>query len=487
MKISHRIILVNLIIVAIVLGSAAIAFYSIMYTSLSSQQSKNIISSTRNFLFSYRSFLSDMDEEFLNKKNINPNQLFEKSSLNGSINDFFLEAPSTNINEVIRYSAKEFVSLPKANFTIKEFLKNNPYTIINSFKSESGSVYYFGKIINADYLNDFAQRIGADVALILDNFPAEVSNSTNNAQNIFLLSKAFNDLKNKGDFEVFQGETDAADIIATTYKLEKPSGIGNNLSFLIFKSNSEATYLREALRNILILIAFVGIMLALILSYLLTHKFRQRISDLNYATSQTSAGNFDTRIKVQADDEIGKLGKAFNTMLDELEKNQRAKNEYSDFITLINQNASLAEISNAALKKIIDTCGFVVGALYSIDEGEVSLICSHGLTQQDSKQEKSEIFKRIISSKEPIEIASGKSLPTIKTGTVELNISYLLLIPVIYNNKVIAILELASINKPEEEAREYLTKIQEQLAIGITNAKALVQLENFVGELKQLN
>jgi two-component system chemotaxis sensor kinase CheA len=487
MKISHRIILVNLIIVAIVLGSAAIAFYSIMYNSLSSQQSKNIISSTRNFLFSYRSFLNDIDEEFLNKKNINSNQLFEKSSLHGSVNDFFLEATSANLKEIIRYSAKEFVSIPKENFTIDEFLKSNPYAIIHSFKLESGIVYYFGKIINATYLDDFAQRIGADITLILDNFPAEVSNSSSNSQNIFLLSKAFNDLKNKGDFEVFQGETDAADIIATMYKLEKPSDIGNNISFLIFKSNSEATYLRETLRNILILIAIVGIILALILSYLLTHKLRQRISDLNYATSQTTAGNFDTRIKIQEDDEIGKLGKAFNIMLDELEKNQRAKNEYSDFITLINQNASLNEISNAALKKIIDTCGFVVGALYSIDEGEVSLICSHGLSQQVPNQEQSEIFKKIISSKEPIEIASGHLLPTIKTGTVELNISHLLLIPILYNNKVIAILELASIDDLTEEAREYLAKIKEQLAIGITNAKAVVQLENFVGELKKLN
>jgi two-component system chemotaxis sensor kinase CheA len=487
MKISHRIILVNLIIVSIVLGSAAVAFYSIMYNSFSSQQSKSIISSSRNFLFTYRSFLNDIDEEFLSIKNNNPNLLFEKSNLTGSINDFFLESSPTNVNQIIRYSLKNFVVIPKQNFSIEEFIKYNPYVIMNSFKLETGNVYYFGKIINGEILNDFAQRIGADVALILDNFTAEVSNSASNTQNIFLLSKAFNYLKSKGDFEVFQGESEAADIIATVYKLDNSSGLGNNLAFLIFKSHSEATDLRETLRNILLLIAFVGIILALILAYVLTHKLRLRIADLNYATSKTSEGKFNIRIDVKGKDEIGKLGKAFNLMLDELEKNQRAKNEYSEFITLINQNASLAEISNAALKKIIETCGFVIGALYSIDEGEVSLICSHGLSQSDSKQEQSEIFKRIITTKEPIEISAGNSLPTINTGTVELKLSHLLLIPVIYNNKVIAILELASLDKPTEEAKEYLAKIQEQLAIGLTNAKAVVQLENFVAELKKLN
>lgn len=487
MKINHRIILVNLIIVAIVLGSAAIAFYSIMYNSLSAQQSKNIISASRNFLFSYRSFLNDVDEEFLTIKNDNPNLLFEKNNLTGTLNDFFLESSTSNDNEIIRYAVKDFVVIPQKNFNIEEFVKYNPYAVISSYKSKSGNIYYFGKIINSEFLNNFAQRVGADVALIMDNFTAEVSNSANNSQNLFLLSKAFNSLKGKGDFEVFQGETDNSDIIATAYNLEKSSGVGNNLSFLVFKSHNEATDLRESLKNILLLIAFVGIILALILAYVLTHKLRQRISDLNYATSQTSSGNFNTRIAIKGNDEIGKLGQAFNLMLDELEKNQKAKNEYSDFITLINQNASLSEISNAALKKIIDTCGFVIGALYSVDEGEVSLICSYGSNNKTPNIEQNALYKKIILTKEPIEISSESSLPTIQTGTIEIKINHLLLIPVLYNNKVIAILELASFEKPTIETKEYLAKIQEQLAIGLTNAKAVVQLENFVGELKKLN
>ena len=216
-------------------------------------------------------------------------------------------------------------------------------------------------------------------------------------------------------------------------------------------------------------------------------KIRLRISELNYATSQTSAGNFDVHIDATGKDEIGNLGRAFNKMLEELKKNQKAKNEYSDFITLINKNASLSEISNAALKKILETCEFLIGALYSIDEDEVSLICSYGMNNASSVREKNEFYKKIISTKKSIEIFSDNSLPIVQTGTVDLKINYLLLLPVIYNNKVIAILEFASLNKPTEEAKDYLEKIQEQLAIGLTNAKAVVQLENFVNELKQLN
>ena len=487
MRINHRIILVNLLIVAIVLGSSAIAFYSIMYNTLTSQQSKNIISSSRNFIFTYRSFIDNIDEEFLTLNNKDPELLFERPTLYGNFNDFFLEAEILDSGKINQYSTKSWIQIPKQNFTIDEFIQLNPYAIIKSKLTSNNRICYFGKIINTEVLDDFAKRIGSDVALIWDDFTAEVSNSNQNYQHVFLLSKAHNYLSKKNDFDVFVGNSETSDIIATSYKIEKLSMYGNNLSLLFFKSHSEATDLRQTLRDILILIGVVGIILALILTYVLTHKMRLRIADLNYATAQTSAGNFDMRIDVKSNDEIGNLGRAFNIMLDELKKNQRAKNEYSDFITLINQNASLTEISNSALKKILDTCGFLVGALYSIDGDEVSLICSYGFNNTNFNRERNEFYKKIISSKESIEIFSDDALPTIQTGIMDFKISYLLILPVIYNNKVIAILEFASLNRPTPEAKDYLEKIQEQLAIGLTNAKAVVQLENFVKELKRLN
>ncbi|MBK7227729.1 MAG: response regulator [Ignavibacteriales bacterium] len=487
MKINHRIILVNLLIVAIVLGSTAIAFYTIMYNTLTSQSSRNIVNTSRNFTFTYRSFVEDLNEEFLTNNNRNPELLFERPTLFGNLNDFFLESEISDSIKITRYACKNFIQIPNHSFTINDFIRLNPYAIVNYKKTTNNSICYYGKILNSSTLDDFAKQIGSDVALIWDGITVEVSNSNLNNQHTFLLSRAYKYLNQKNNLEVFVGDTETSDIIATSYKVEKLSKFGNGLGLLFFKSNNEATDLRITLGYILVLIGIVGIVVAFILSYVFTQKIRLRISELNYATSQTSAGNFDVHIDATGKDEIGNLGRAFNKMLEELKKNQKAKNEYSDFITLINKNASLSEISNAALKKILETCEFLIGALYSIDEDEVSLICSYGMNNASSVREKNEFYKKIISTKKSIEIFSDNSLPIVQTGTVDLKINYLLLLPVIYNNKVIAILEFASLNKPTEEAKDYLEKIQEQLAIGLTNAKAVVQLENFVNELKQLN
>lgn len=486
MKISHRIILVNLIIVAIVLGSAAIAFYSIMYNTLTSQQSQNLINSTRNFVFTFRSLIDDTNEEFLSLKDKKNELMFRSPVFAGTLNDFFLEASPQNEKEIIRYAAKSIVNIPQ-HFTIEEFTKLNPYARIESYIDNTGSILYYGKIISGETLNNLAQRIGSDIALIWDNFTVEVTNPSVNLQYSILLTKAYKALKQKSDFEVFSSEGENTDLIATVVKLDEQQRVGNNLAFLIFKSHNEASDLRSTLRNILILIGFVGIILALILSYVLTHRLRIRIAELSDATAKTSAGNFKTRMQVNSNDEIGKLSEAFNIMLDELEKNQKAKNEYSDFITMINQSASLNEIANAALVKIINTCGFLIGALYLVEGDKTKLICAYGVSDVDQSKERDQLYKRIILTKEPIEINDNTSLPILKTGVAEVKINYLYVLPVIYSNKVIAILELASTGKPTDEAKEYLSKIQEQLAIGLTNANALAQLENFVNELKTLN
>jgi signal transduction histidine kinase/CheY-like chemotaxis protein/HAMP domain-containing protein len=487
MKINHRIILVNLLIVAIVLGSAAIAFYSIMYNTLTSQLTQNIINTSRNFNFTYRSYIDDLDNEFYTLNNKNPELLFERPTLLGNLNDFFLETETTDSQKIFRYAAKSSVQVAQHNFSISEFVKSNPYALIVRQKLPNNKTYYYGKILNKEVLDDLSKRTGSEIALMWDNIATEVSNLSSNAQYVFLLTKAYKYLISKNNLEIFVGDNESSDIIATSFKIEKLSPYGNNLAFLFFKINNETTDLRSTLGYILILIGIVGFVIAFILTYVLTNKMRLRIAELNYATSQISEGNFDLKVDISSNDEIGNLGKAFNTMLSELEKNQKAKNEYSDFITLINKNASLAEISNAALKKILDTCGFLVGALYSIDDDEVSLICSYGLSDVNPNRESNEYYKQIISTKKKVEIISDNLLPVIRTGSLDLKVSYVLMMPVIYNNKVIAILEFASLNKPTEESKDYLEKIQEQLAIGLTNAKAVVQLENFVNELKKLN
>jgi hypothetical protein len=106
MKINHRIILVNLLIVAIVLGSAAIAFYTIMYNTLTSQLSQNIVNSSRNFIFTYTALLlMTWMKNFYHIIAEIQNFLFERPTLFGNLNDFFLEAGVSDSTKITRYAS----------------------------------------------------------------------------------------------------------------------------------------------------------------------------------------------------------------------------------------------------------------------------------------------------------------------------------------------------------------------------------------------
>jgi signal transduction histidine kinase/CheY-like chemotaxis protein len=488
MKISLRIILINFVVVVLIMGSTAIAFYSIMYNTLSSQKSKSLINSANNYTYAYRNKLLDTEDEFISLTSGNFNGAFRYRNLKTNILDFVLEVDLDNYERIIKYAYTPDIVIPQKPFNLNKFFEHNPYAVVSQSKDTLGRTFYFGLVLDEDLLNNFAGKINSDIAVMWNGTPAYVSNSAINKNYIYILTQAGKYFSDKNNFEIYSQGAESNDVLATLYKPVSSQSHNNEISYIIFTQMGEAAELRSTLRDLFIMVGITGIALSLILTFLFTGKLRKQIIDLSDATEETKSGNFKNKIPIRTKDEIGKLGEAFNMMLDELAKNQKAKREYSEFITLINQNPTLDEISEAALNKIINTCGFIIGTLYSVEDDELRLLSTYGYEKAKTVNKKDfGFFDRLNESKEIVEIVSENDLPVVSAGLVNFKLKYLLLVPVIYNNTVISILELGSVEKPSEEAKDYLQKIKDQLAIGLTNAKALLQLEDFVGELKRLN
>ena len=489
MKISYRILFINFAIVVLIIGSSAFTFYSIMYNVLSSQQSKYLANSKNNFIYFYREILQNTEDDFLfllkNNKDLSIKIKEFPAEYPGKNIDFiFFNSPSNSLNKIF---CKKDLKLPQDELTLESFLEKNPAAMIKSYKTGNGLEYFYGRIINENLLNEIAQKTGAEISVVWKDTPLEISNNLQNQKYIFALSQAYKNLSSKDNSKIYSQNAESMDILAALYVPLSDFEKSPQIKFIIFTTLNETSDLRNSLKYILIVIGVSGVILSLILTFIFTDKLRKQITQLSKATEFTKEGNFKNKIDIKGKDEIGKLANAFNNMMEVLSKNQKAQNEYSDFIALINQNPSLNEISEAALRKIIQTCNFTIGAIYSVDDGNVSLMCSYGLDNNYKLSDRSTFFKPAIKNKETIELNFNEQMPVIKTGILSLQIKSILIIPVIYNNNVIAILELGAIEKLSIEARQYLLNIQEQLAIGLTNAKAFVQLENLVSELKKLN
>ncbi|MBK7379404.1 MAG: response regulator [Ignavibacteriales bacterium] len=488
MKISLRILLINFLIVVVIITSAAVAFYSLMYNVVSQKQTEQLLFSVNNFTFRLNEELQATDEAFHNFSSKYSDVSLASDLENEDYLDFVFQTASKESFYVVKKTGKRNLISLLQNSDLKIFFSQNPYLLTREYQADDGSYYYYGRIINTDFLTELSKKINSDIAYVINNTTVEVSNASTNINYTYALNEAYSNLSPKSNFEIYHSEKDKSDLLVSIYRANILYNSNKKVEFLIFSSLSAATSLSDNIKEVLIIIGLSGIVLSLILTLLFTSKLRRQITELGDATEKTKRGDFKNKIKIKSKDEIGKLGEAFNLMLDELEKNQKAKNEYSEFISLINQNPTLSEITDAALKKIVGTCQFTTGALFTVEDDILQLRSFHGINPEQININKNiSFYKPVIERKETLEINSSDLLPVVETGIFKIEIKNLLVVPVIYNNKVIAVLELGSVDKPSSEAKDYLSKIQEQLAIGITNANALVQLENFIAELKQLN
>jgi signal transduction histidine kinase/DNA-binding response OmpR family regulator len=454
-----------------------------MYNVLSSQQSKYLLKSSNDFSIAFNEANQELEKDFVQ---LPANDLFSTEGLSTSSIDFILEQNQLNPELLSRTAAKAEINLGEGSLALKEFVKNNPSAYIKVHKLSNGRIVYYGRLLTDSFLNSISQKINAQVALISGNSALQVSNEKENQKYIYNLNKAYSYLAQQDKFTVYSEESAQADIICTLSSISSGFEENQNLHFLIFSNLSEAEELRTSITYLLVTVSVAGVFLSLILTFLLTRNIRHQLYLLGKATELTKQGNFKNRIELKSNDEIGSLASAFNSMLEELDEHDREMNDYTDFIALINRNASLKEIADAALNKIIKTCSFTIGAIYGVKENSIYLIRSYGMKGKTEKED-FEFFANAINKREMHELYFEKNYPTVSTGIVSLEIKHMLVVPIIYNNEVIALIELGGLDKPSEEVKRYLSKIQEQLAIGLTNAFALVQLENLVVELKLLN
>lgn len=76
----------------------------------------------------------------------------------------------------------------------------------------------------------------------------------------------------------------------------------------------------ESVHRYLVWAALASLVLALLLSFLMTRRVLRPLSQMTRISRELAAGSFSNRVEVVTNDEIGQLGEAFNSMADSLEQ-----------------------------------------------------------------------------------------------------------------------------------------------------------------------
>lgn len=97
----------------------------------------------------------------------------------------------------------------------------------------------------------------------------------------------------------------------------------------------------------LIWASLVALALAFILSFLLTRRVLRPLSQMNDITRDIAAGNFQARVDVVSEDEVGQLGLAFNQMADSLEQVEKLRKNM------------VADVAHELRTPLTNLCGYL--------------------------------------------------------------------------------------------------------------------------------
>ena len=116
----------------------------------------------------------------------------------------------------------------------------------------------------------------------------------------------------------------AIDKLAATYFMDLME------KYAISPTEIHSMFLRS-IHHYLLWASLVAILVACLLSFLLTRRVLRPLSAMTNITVKYAAGDFSSRVNVETSDEVGELGVAFNRMADSLEQvEQLRKNMVAD-------------------------------------------------------------------------------------------------------------------------------------------------------------
>lgn len=485
MKLNVRFLITTFVIVLIVSISSTFVFYALANRVLMQQQSKSLINATTNFAFTFQSELQKTDEDF---NGLVPElDNFNSVNLDSTNIDFLFSLVNDSLinTKELKVKNSSYINTRTSSFT--KFFIDNQTLVLRYSQLSNGKTFYYGRMITSEFLNKIGEKINAEVALVVNDSPVEVSNPDQNQVRLLSVVNATRSLKYKNNYDLYSEELDDADFVSAIYSTKYIYFPHVKVNFIVFQAFREGVEFRNSLRIVMMLIVLAGSAITFIIVIVSTTKLRKQIQALSIGAEETSKGNLEHRVPIMTKDEIGHFSETFNKMLDELVRNKKAEHEYSEFIALINQNPTLKEISDAALTKIIKSTHLTFGALYVVEKEMLRLISSYGINKNSAQLTGSEFYSDAIEKKEPIEFHFQENFPEVKTGLATVKIKYLVIYPIVYNKEAVALLELASESNPDPTIENYINSIQEQLAVGLVNAKSFEQLENLVNELRNLN
>jgi len=250
--------------------------------------------------------------------------------------------------------------------------------------------------------------------------------------------------------------------------------------------NAEITFI------VLVAVSSTVILLFMMFKRLVSNRLKNVHDALQYVAS--SDGDLNQKLIETRKDEIGQLAQGYNLMLQSINDSRNTvqarewlENGISEINHIIRELQDKTQVSNQLLSYLVRYLDCHLGALYWLDENGLKPYATYALEKQLTKLKTiapgEGLVGQVALDKKPLHITKlPNNYYEISSSYAEVKPQSLIIYPIIYNEKVIAIIELAWLAETPDKSLTFLEMAGEVLAVSFININ---QNENVLTMLKE--
>ncbi|GKU83823.1 CHASE3 domain-containing protein [Niallia sp. NCCP-28] len=277
--------------------------------------------------------------------------------------------------------------------------------------------------------------------------------------------------------------------------------------FNAFRSEEKAATQEKAAqldnRNNIVTIGLIGIIvivsaIAIIAANIISKSIVNKIMEVTTAIKSiaASSGDLKRRIDVKTNDEIKELGQATNQLLDSFEKREWLQSNLAEVVTKYQGISSIQVLADTFLKEMAKMTQASFGAFYVREKndqrntfvkrasfadsdytsiGRESFVLGQGLIGQCAIENRILLYKEIPDDYRFIETGLGKVAP-----------KGILMAPVLFEDEVIAVIELATIKEFTKLQQELVEEIIRTFGLTINSIMGRMEIIRLLNESRTM-
>ncbi|CAM4185223.1 histidine kinase [Bacillus manliponensis] len=292
-------------------------------------------------------------------------------------------------------------------------------------------------------------------------------------------SKKVNDVQSPNDSEMKSLQTKLTEFRTTEEQLTKERAAQ------LDKKNERITTI---LYSLLLLLACISILTSTFISNSIIKTIKDVIQAIK---GMSSKGKVTQKIQVKTNDEINHLAEATNDLLEEFQNREWFQTQIAELILMYQGISSIDTFGQKVLGGLIEKTKASFGAFYLREEtengiyyikkasfadqnaevGKQSFKIGEGLIGQCALEKKNFILNEI-----------PDDFRLISSGLVEVRPKNLFIIPILFEDEVIAVIELASITEISDLHQDLIQQILDNLGLTIHSIVGRMRIQTLLHE-----